>query len=77
MGVDNLRFVIYYLENYASDLNFQLSHGSDFVNYCTDETPEFEDDESAEAYIRKLERFITELKARFDYLTGKVTQDEG
>lgn len=62
MDVDKLRWVLYYLENYASDLNFQLSHGSDFVNYCTDETPEFDEDEQAEAYITELERLITELK---------------
>jgi hypothetical protein len=51
-----------YLENYISDLDFQLSHGADFVNYCTDETPEFTEDHEAEAYISRIKSLVSELK---------------
>ena len=77
MDVKKLQHVIYYLENYASDLNFQLSHGSDFVNYCTDETPEFDKDEQAEAYITELERLITDFRDFFVLNDEEVTEDEG
>ena len=77
MDVKKLRWVLYYLENYASDLNFQLSHGSDFVNYCTDETPEFDEDEQSEAYITELERLITDFRDFFVLNDEEVTEDEG
>ena len=63
MTHDDLGSVITYLENYASDLGFQLSHGTEFISYCTDATPEFADDDEAETYIARIESLITELKA--------------
>ena len=56
-----------YLENYASDLTFQLSHGSEFVNYCTDSTPEFDEDHEAREYIDELESLIDKLTPRYKY----------
>lgn len=66
MTNEDLREVITYLKNYSSDLGFQLAEGgADYINQCTDETPEFQGDEQAEEYITKLDSLITELKATY------------
>jgi len=66
MTHEKLRAVITYLENYASDLGFQLSHGVDFISYCTDSTPEFENENQAEEYLSRIESLITELKQNYE-----------
>jgi len=67
MTNEDLREVITYLKNYSSDLGFQLAEGgADYINQCTDETPEFQRDEQAEEYITKLDSLITELRATYD-----------
>lgn len=58
----DLEKAIIYLENYVSDLSFQVSHGVDFVSYCTDATPEFDNENEAEAYITRIQSLIADLK---------------
>jgi len=71
---DLAKKVLPYLESYASDLNFQLSHDADFVNYCTSGTPQFDEDDEARAYIDKLEDLIDTLTPRYNY-TVEVALD--
>jgi hypothetical protein len=56
-----------YLQNYVSDLRYQLAEGgADYVNYCTNETPEFDDDDKAKAYIARVESLASELAKMWD-----------
>lgn len=67
---DLVRDVVTYLENYVSDLKFQLSHGSDFVNSCTNETPEFKNDHEAKSYVSEINSLLDKLRPDRKFTIG-------
>ena len=61
LDLDVYSEVLGHLSNYAGDLSYQVSEGASFVNFCSDGTPQFEEDDAAQEYLNDLESLIHRL----------------